>query len=103
MWFWFFIISTVVNLLLLFYVRWLVKTIAVINEDVENVSDLIKEFSTHTKQVYELEMFYGDDTLKSLMEHASKLSEKLSDLDLILNNEEENNAEEATPPPPKVQ
>jgi len=84
----------VINMLSLFYIRWLIKTITVINEDVKNVADLVREFATHTKQVYELEMFYGDDTLKKLMDHASQVSEKLSDLDLVLNEEEETDAEE---------
>ena len=94
MWFWFFVVSMVINMLSLFYIRWLIKTITVINEDVKNVADLVREFATHTKQVYELEMFYGDDTLKKLMDHASQVSEKLSDLDLVLNEEEETDAEE---------
>ncbi len=97
MWFWFFVISAVINLISLFYIKWLIKTITIINQDVENVTDLISEFATHTKQVYELEMFYGDETLKKLMNHASQLSERLIDLDLVLNEEEEINAEE-TPP-----
>ena len=89
MWFWFFIVSACLNLLAIFYVRWLIKVISTINQDVENVSNLVREFAVHTKSVYELEMFYGDDTLKSLMEHATKLSDQLSDLDLILNEETE--------------
>ena len=102
MWFWFFVISMAINMLSLFYIRWLIKTITVINEDVKNVADLVREFAMHTKQVYELEMFYGDDTLKKLMDHASEVSEKLSDLDLVLNEEEENDAEESPPPPAEI-
>ncbi len=89
MWFSFFIISFCLNLLFLFYVRWLLKTVAVINEDMQNLSTIIVDFSTHVKQVYELEMFYGDETLKSLMDHARVLSEKIADIDLILNEESE--------------
>ena len=88
MWFWFFVVSAILNLLAVFYVRWLIKTISVINEDVSNLSQLIGEFSAHTKSVYELEMFYGDETLKPLMVHASDLTGKLADLDLVLNEEE---------------
>ena len=55
----------------------------------KSVSNLIVEFAEHTKSVYELEMFYGDETLKTLMVHATKLSEQLSDLDLVLNEETE--------------
>ena len=55
----------------------------------QNLSTIIVDFSTHVKQVYELEMFYGDETLKSLMDHARVLSEKIADIDLILNEESE--------------
>ena len=88
MWFWLFIASSLINILALFYVRWLIKTIAVINEDMDNLTGLISEFTAHTKSVYELEMFYGDQTLESLMKHATELTEKLSGLDLVLNEED---------------
>lgn len=89
MWFWLFILSCCINLVALFYVRWLIKTIAVINQDVEALTEMVTDFAAHTKSVYELEMFYGDETLESLMRHATQLSEKLTDLDLVLNGEEE--------------
>jgi len=89
MWFWLFVLSCCINLVALFYVRWLIKTIAVINEDVESLTEMVTDFAAHTKSVYELEMFYGDETLESLMRHATQLSEKLTDLDLVLNGEEE--------------
>jgi len=98
MWFWLFIVSSCLNILALFYVRWLIRVIATINEDMENVSGLVSMFAEHTKSVYELEMFYGDDTLKSLMDHASQLSEKLSNVDLVLNEKEiDAETEEETP------
>lgn len=93
MWIWLFWFSAALNLLLLFYVRWLLTTIASINQDMSNLNDLISNFSEHTKSVYELEMFYGDDTLKSLMDHARELSEKLEDLDLVLNEQGDEVAE----------
>jgi hypothetical protein len=55
---------------------------------------LIEDFSSHLRNIYELEMFYGDDTLAGLLEHATKLSGALSELDLVLNEEKDNNAEE---------
>jgi hypothetical protein len=87
MWFWLFITSLSINIMALLYIRWLIDTIKFINQDIENLSSMLGEFSIHLKSVYELEMFYGDDTLKSLMDHASQLSERLEDLDLVVNEE----------------
>ena len=50
---------------------------------------MVNNFSKHLSDVYSLEMFYGDETLKSLMDHSSQLSERLSNIDLILNENEE--------------
>ena len=89
MWFWLFVLSALINILLFFYVRWLLKTVATINEDVQNVSRLLRDFSLHLSSIHDMEIFYGDDTLAALMKHASELSEKLADIDLILNEENE--------------
>lgn len=96
MWFWIASSSLVVNLFLFFYVRWLLKTLEVINNDVVDLTDLVGQYSTHVESVYELEMFYGDETLKSLMEHSRELVDKIKNLDLVLNEEEY--ADATTPP-----
>ena len=97
MWFWLFLLSAMINVIAILYVRWLLKTVATINEDISNLDIMVSNFSEHTKSVYELEMFYGDETLKGLMDHARELSDRLKDLDLVLNEEGEEVAEETTP------
>ena len=89
MWFWLFIISSFINVAAFLYIRWLLKVVATINQDVDNVSLLIRDFANHTNSIYELEMFYGDETLKSLINHASEISKQLLELDLVLNEDSE--------------
>ena len=96
MWITLFIISLLFNILFLLYVRWLLKSVVVMNEDITSVSILIKDFSLHVKSIHELEMFYGDETLGLLMKHSKELSEKLEEIDLILTSSEE---EESDPLP----
>lgn len=88
MWFWIFLASFSINIIFLFYIRWLLKILATINEDIINLETVIIDFKNHVKAIYEMEMFYGDDTLKSLLSHASELSEKLEDIDLVLNSQQ---------------
>lgn len=97
MWITLFIISLLFNILFLLYVRWLLKSVVVMNEDITSVSVLIKDFSMHVKSIHELEMFYGDETLGLLMKHSKELSEKLEEIDLILTSSEEE--EESDPLP----
>ena len=89
MWFWMFCAATAINLLAVFYIRWLLRIIETINTDVGNVSNLISAFSSHANSLHELEMFYGDETLKTLIDHSRELISKLDDLDLVINEEEE--------------
>lgn len=98
MWFWLFILSIVINVFLAFYVRWLFKSLETINMDISNILQSINEFSAHLNAVHEMEMFYGDQTLQSLMQHATELSKDLLNLDLLLeetDEKEENSIEEA--------
>lgn len=96
MWFWLFIASACFNIFLILYVRWLLKQIESFNDQMRDLSEMVLSFSGHLDSVYELELFYGDDTLKALMDHSRQLSENLSNLDLILNEteEEQNKIEE---------
>jgi len=88
MWFWLFLVSIFINLVSALYIRWLLKSIVLINEDVVSIENLIKVFQTHLKTIYEMEMFYGDETLQSLLKHTTELSNRLEGLDLLVNEEE---------------
>ena len=62
-------------------------------EDIYAINEVILKFSEHLKSVYELEMFYGDDTLGSLMKHAKEIVQKVEELDLITENDENSEKE----------
>ena len=97
MWLTLFILSASINLILFFYVRWLLKTVAAINQDVSTVSNVIQEFLEHLKALYELETFYGDQTLKNLLIHSQDLVKDLEGIDLILNIDEGGEIAEKAP------
>ena len=82
------IVSFSLNVLFLFYVRWILKMYSSLVEDIYAINEVILKFSEHLKSVYELEMFYGDETLSSLMKHAKQIVEKVEELDLITENDE---------------
>lgn len=95
MWFILLIVSLLLNIVAGMYLRWLLKTVATINQDIDNLSTMIIDFSNHTESVFELEMFYGDKTLKSLLEHSRSLIDNIKDIDLILNLKVEEEDEDA--------
>lgn len=94
MWFWAFWVSLSVSILSFFYVRWLLKSLTAINQDVEQLTVLISDFSEHIKSVHDLEMFYGDVQLKSLLEHSKLVVEAIESIDLLLIDKEQESDEE---------
>jgi hypothetical protein len=83
MWFWVFWISFTANVFALLYVRWLLRAFKTMNEDVSSLSILVSQYVEHVSSIHEMEMFYGDTTLKSLIDHGSQLIEVIADIDLL--------------------
>ena len=88
MWEIFLVISLCINTLLFFYIRWLLSNIKRIYQDLEFMSERVDNFSSHVSSLYELEMFYGDESLQSLMAHAKELTSTLAEIYLIIEKEE---------------
>ena len=94
MWFWAFWVLFCIVVILLFYVRWLLKSLAVINEDVQQLTLIVSDFSSHIESIHELEMFYGDTQLKSLLDHSKLVAETIQSIDLLLVDQEQELDEE---------
>ena len=88
-----FLISVALNIGLVLYVRVAITRLLSISEEMYDFKEMVDALSTHLESVYELEMFYGDETLASLMEHSRKLKEALNSVDLLIEEEEEESRE----------
>tara|TARA_R100000005_G_C4910999_1_gene148684 strand:- start:244 stop:570 length:327 start_codon:yes stop_codon:yes gene_type:complete len=54
----------------------------------ENMTDLLNyltEYGSDLKSIYEMEMYYGDETIKGLIRHTQMIMDVLSDFDEIYN------------------
>lgn len=71
------ILSVVVNIFLISYIRRNIVRVFVISETSSEIFTRLDSFKEHLKSIYELPLFYGDETLKSLLEHVNSLSEYL--------------------------
>ena len=85
----FLVISLLVNLVFLFYSRWLITIIKAKEEDLQDLLILISEYVTHIKSVHEMEMFYGDQTLNTLIKHGNDLVDTIERSDFIIFSSEE--------------
>ena len=67
------------NVFIFAYARSAITKLLTVSEELGDLQLMINKFSTHVKDVYSLEMFYGDETLKYLMDHATSLDEQLQE------------------------
>jgi hypothetical protein len=73
------VLSVGFNVLIFAYARSAITKLLTVSEELGDLQLMINKFSSHVKDVYSLEMFYGDETLKYLMDHATSLDEQLQE------------------------
>ena len=76
-------LSVVFNVFLFMYARMAIVRLLAFSEELGDLQQMINSFANHVKGVYELEMFYGDEPLKSLMEHAVSFREQIDTFEYI--------------------
>lgn len=77
------VFSALMNIGLIFYVRGAIVRLLSISEEIGDLQQMINSFANHMKSVYELEMFYGDETLSHLLEHAVSFNEQIETFEYI--------------------
>ena len=75
------IITTILSIALglaVWYVRGLLRVMYQMTMDVQEMEDKMVEFSKHLDNVYEMEMFYGDETLAQLIRHSKEVVDSVN-------------------------
>ena len=73
--------SLIFNGVMFWYLRQLTQRLTFIYDNIGDVSDIIANYRAHLKSVYSMEMFYGDETLKYLVDHTRSVSNLLADFE----------------------
>ena len=96
--------SVSANFLAVYYIRTLLGKLFFVGENLSDLTQMITSYRNHIKAVYSMEMFYGDETLKHLMDHTRSLHEVLDEFEDIYeiavppdNTEDADNNEEEKP------
>ena len=95
-------LSLLFNMGIFIYARAAISRLLFVSEELGDLQEMINSFATHTKAVYELESFYGDETLNHLLQHAISLNEQLENFEYVyvLTQQELNDNTNKTPPTP---
>ena len=96
-------ISVVVNILAVWYTVKMIRELVDISSTIDEMFVDIDGFVRHLKGVYQLEAFYGDQTLENLLSHAAMLKEEIEKYKLsfsLIEEGEENESDERFSPKP---
>jgi len=66
-------LSVVVNLILIWFSVKCLNNASGVEEDLEELMNKTDSFVEHLERIYELEMFYGDETLQAMIDHSKQL------------------------------
>jgi len=69
---------------LIAYIRFLLKNINFVSKNITELNNEAVSFTSHLKSLYELESFYGDETLGGLLEHGMHFTSKIEQFSEIM-------------------
>ena len=87
-------ISILLNCFLIWYIKEILTKLLFVSENQQELSNALVSFSSHLNTIYELETFYGDETLASLIEHMKLVIEAIEEYESIYTLIEEEEEEE---------
>ena len=77
------LLSVILNIGIFVYARTAISHLLLVSEELGDLQQIIDTFASHIKTVYELDTFYGDQTLEHLLHHAVSLGEQLETFEYI--------------------
>ena len=76
----FFLMTTV---FLVWYIRGILSKLLYISESMGDFMIVVDNYANHLDAVYNMETFYGDETLQSLLEHTNVVVEEIEQFESI--------------------
>jgi hypothetical protein len=67
------LVSMVANVVLIWFSKEQSQKLSYVSQNLGDLVEMILNYKEHLRKVYSLEMFYGDETLKFLMDHTNAL------------------------------
>ena len=71
------LVSLTISGILIWYVRQLLQRVWGVSENMDEVFDILKEYSKHIETVYGLETYHGDSVIENLLKHSQAVDKTL--------------------------
>ena len=69
--------SLAANIVFVWYIRLAFKRLFITLDNVSSIFHLVQNYVEHLKKLYSVELYYGDETLKALLEHTKFVLQEL--------------------------
>ena len=77
------VVSVAINGLLLWYIRKMLSKLLYVSDSIGSLLVSAKNFSNHLDGLHAMEMYYGDETLGSLINHSKQVIEDIKEFEDI--------------------
>jgi len=77
------VVSVALNGLLLWYIRKMLSKLLYVSDSIGSLLVTAKNFSDHLDGLHAMEMYYGDETLGSLIKHSKQVIEDIKEFEDI--------------------
>ena len=71
-----FFLSVILNISFVWYLQKLLRRFLAFQDELDEFSIRLEEYHGHIDIIYNLERFYGDDTLKNLLVHSKSIADE---------------------------
>mgnify|MGYP003627077565 FL=1 len=77
-------LSIIANLGLFIYARAAIVRLISVSDELADLQIMVNSFAHHLQSVYELDSFYGDETLRGLLDHAISFNEQMETFEYVI-------------------
>ena len=85
----FLVISVILNGVLLWYIRKMLGKLLSVSDNMGNLVEDLASYQNHIQQLYEMEMYYGEPSIKNLIIHSKQILEHVKEFSDVYNLMEE--------------
>jgi predicted PurR-regulated permease PerM len=79
------VLSFCLNILLLWYIRRMLKQLLNVSDNMGNLVEDLASYQNHLQQLYEMEMYYGEPSIKNLIVHSKQIIEHVREFSSVYN------------------
>ena len=79
------VLSVALNGVLLWYIRKMLGKLLSVSDNMGNLVEDLASYQNHLQQLYEMEMYYGEPSIKNLILHSKQIIEHVKEFNDVYN------------------